>query len=513
VLRMKRFSHIVIVAITAIALVLSCACYEQPKSGSGDVKSVVQKVRPAVVYIETRLAGGDYVYGSGTVIDESGYILTSNHIVEDVQSATVTFADRRQYEGSVVARDNDKDLALLKVAGSGMQFTTVILGDSDAVEVGDELVVIGYPLGLAGDATASRGILSAFRVSEGLRYVQTDAAVSPGNSGGPLLNLNGEMIGIVTFKFVGEAVEGMALAVAVNDVMPFIVAQLGAMNMQRRGNESGKGGGTSPGSVSAGLKLDGCIVFQSDRQIWTMSVDGSNQRKLTSETYGCQEPDWSPDGKRIAFSGWGGICVMNADGSDRETLASGEEPAWSPDGKKIAFVISLPHGGSDICVMNADGSNQIQLTNDTNWDLFPTWAPDGSKIVWMRTIVSRYRIDVFFVMNSDGSNQRQLIFPSDFWDPMAHVWHPAWSPNGKKIAFSCFGDIYTMNPDGSGWRQLTSQSGENYDPAWSPDNKKILFSSNRDGNWELYVMDANGRNQTRLTHTPAHEQNPAWSPR
>ncbi len=523
---MKKFYQIGIVVIVAIALALSCARYEQPNPGPGDVKSVVQKVRPAVVYIAARLAGGDYAYGSGTVIDKSGYILTSNHIVEEVQSATVTFADRRQFEGSIVARDKDKDLALLKVAGNGAPFATVILGDSNTVEVGEELVAIGYPLGLEGDATASRGILSAFRMGNGIRYVQTDASVSPGNSGGPLVDLTGEMIGIVTFKFVGEAIEGMALAIAVNDVMPFIVAQVGGINTQGRGDEPSKAGdtsaGSSSGSVPAGLKLGGCITFVSDDQIWTMNVDGSNQRQLTyrTESGHCNEPCWSPDGNKIVFEsdrdgGLWEVYIMNADGSNQTRLTNGPHhkyhPVWSPDGKKIAFV--LMNGGPDIYVINADGSNQTQLTYAHEWDTEPAWSPDSSKIIWVRDIgISDGRF-VFLVMNADGSNQTQLMFPADFWDPKAHVLMPAWSPDGKKIAFSCFRDIYTMKPDGSGWRQLTSQSGQNHDPAWSPDSKKIVFSSDRDGNWELYIMDANGRNETRLTQTPVDEQYPAWSPR
>jgi Tol biopolymer transport system component len=528
---MKKFYQVGVVAIVAVALVLSPACYEPPKSGPGDVKSVVQKVKPAVVRIETKLVGGDYGSGSGVIIDGSGYILTSNHVVKGVDWASVTLADGRRCEGRVIARDENRDTAIVKVTVEGAALPVVALGDSEGVEVGEEVIVIGYPLGLEGGTTVSKGIVSAFRMYEGIHYIQTDAAVNPGNSGGPLVNLNGEMIAVVTLKYVHETVEGMALAVAVNDVMPFIVAQVGGIGTQGRGDEPGKGGatssGSSPGSVSAGSKLGGCITFQADNQIWTMNADGSNQRQLTYRTgpEGCIDPCLSPDGKKIAYVAWDSnpryeiwtydIYTMNADGSNQTRLTDGhghkEQPAWSPDGKKIAFI--LTNGGPDIYVINADGSNQTQLTSDPDWDIYPAWAPDSSKIIWVRDIGIKDSFWVLFVMNADGSNQIQLIFPTDFWDPKAHVLSPAWSPDGKKIAFSCFGDIYTMNPDGRGWRQLTSQSGKNDDPAWSPDGKKIVFSSNRDGNWELYVMDANGRNETRLTRTPAEEQNPAWSPR
>ena len=160
--------------------------------------------------------------GSGMVIDKSGYILTCNHVVEDVESATITFISGEQYGGSVIGRDELRDLAILKITASGFDFPVVTLGNSDRLESGEEVIAVGYSLGLEGNATISRGVISALRYSDSVRYVQTDAAINPGNSGGPLINFNGDVIGIVTFKFVGEAVEGMSFAIAVNEAKPFI---------------------------------------------------------------------------------------------------------------------------------------------------------------------------------------------------------------------------------------------------------------------------------------------------
>ena len=182
-----------------------------------DVTSIVAIVEPAVVRVEA----GDYI-GSGMIIEESGYILTSNHIVEGVQSAIVILKDGGQFSGVVTGRDELRDLAIVKITGSGLDFPVVTLGDSNSLETGEEVIAIGYSLGLVGDTTISKGIISAFRYSDSVRLIQTDAAINPGNSGGPLVDSDGEVVGIVTFKFVGEGIEGMAFAIAINEAKPFV---------------------------------------------------------------------------------------------------------------------------------------------------------------------------------------------------------------------------------------------------------------------------------------------------
>jgi len=182
-----------------------------------DVTSIVAKVQPAVVRVEVE----DGI-GSGMIVDESGYILTNNHIVEGVESAIVILMDSGQSPGTVICRDELRDLAIIKITVSGFSLPIVALGNSDELEIGEEVIVIGYSLGLEGSATVSKGIISAFRTGEGVDYIQTDAAINPGNSGGPLTNFKGEVIGIATAKVVHEAVEGVSFAIAINDAKPFI---------------------------------------------------------------------------------------------------------------------------------------------------------------------------------------------------------------------------------------------------------------------------------------------------
>ncbi|TSA58198.1 hypothetical protein D4R42_00170 [bacterium] len=189
---------------------------------SEDITGIVAKVEPAVVMVEVE----DGV-GSGMIVDKSGYILTSNHIVENVQSARIIFGGGGQYEGTVIGKDEVRDLAIIKITAVGFDFPAVTFGDSDTLEGGEAVIVIGYSLGLEGGTTVSKGIISAFRDEDGVRYIQTDAAINPGNSGGPLINLKGEVIGIVTSKVVHEAVEGMGFAVAINTVKPLISERTG----------------------------------------------------------------------------------------------------------------------------------------------------------------------------------------------------------------------------------------------------------------------------------------------
>jgi len=186
-----------------------------------DATAAVAKVEPAVVRIETTDA-----IGSGMFIDKSGYMVTCNHVVEDVQSATITLMTGEQYEGSVVGRDEPRDLAIIKVTVSGFDLPVVPLGNSDKLEIGEEVIAIGYSLALEGKATVSKGVVSAFRTSDRVDYIQTDTAINPGNSGGPLINLKGEVVGIANFKLVHEAVEGMSFAVAINSAKPFIADEI-----------------------------------------------------------------------------------------------------------------------------------------------------------------------------------------------------------------------------------------------------------------------------------------------
>lgn len=134
--------------------------------------------------------------GSGFIIDDQGTILTNAHVIRDADTITVTLADRRQISAEVIGADDRTDVAVLKIEADDLQ--AVRLGDSERMEVGDWVLAIGSPFGL--DYTATQGIVSATGRSlpneAYVPFIQTDAAVNPGNSGGPLFNAQGEVIGV-----------------------------------------------------------------------------------------------------------------------------------------------------------------------------------------------------------------------------------------------------------------------------------------------------------------------------
>ena len=171
----------------------------QPATGS--VAAVAQAALPSVVQIETKTASGGGT-GSGMVIRSDGYILTNNHVVEGANGTVqVRFSDGQVQEAKIVGTSPDYDLAVVQVARTDI--TPLVLGNSDAMVVGDPVVAVGSPLGL--ESTVTTGIVSALDrpVTTGrgatpayMAAIQTDAAINPGNSGGPLLNMSGEVIGI-----------------------------------------------------------------------------------------------------------------------------------------------------------------------------------------------------------------------------------------------------------------------------------------------------------------------------
>ncbi|MBU6164523.1 MAG: Do family serine endopeptidase [Alphaproteobacteria bacterium] len=180
--------------------------------------------------------------GSGFIIAADGYIVTNNHVIsagegrnQPVESITVTLADRREYKARVVGRDPLTDLAVLKIEATGLPF--VQFGNSLGVRVGDWSIAIGNPFGLGGTVTA--GIISALHRDIGSgqydRYIQTDASINQGNSGGPLFDLNGNVIGINTaiFSPTGGNV-GLGFAIPAELAKP-VVDQLKATGAVKRG--------------------------------------------------------------------------------------------------------------------------------------------------------------------------------------------------------------------------------------------------------------------------------------
>ena len=175
-------------------------------------------------------------FGSGFIIDAEGYVLTNAHVISGMSRIVVTLKDGEEYPAEVVGRDEHTDIALLKI-DAGAPLPTVRIGDSDAVKVGQWVAAIGSPYGL--DQTVTAGIVSALRrrlpSDRYVPFIQTDAAVNPGNSGGPLMNLDGGVIGINS-QIVSpvQAFVGASFAIPINVAMD-IQARLRVDGEIRRG--------------------------------------------------------------------------------------------------------------------------------------------------------------------------------------------------------------------------------------------------------------------------------------
>lgn len=190
---------------------------------------VVKNVADSVVEISTETVvtswGRQYISsgaGSGVIVgvsDNTYYIITNNHVIEDANDITVATRDGVTYKATLVATDDSADIAVVKIT-SYEELSLAIIGNSDDLEIGEDLIAIGNPLGSLG-GTVTKGILSAtgrmIQIGNySMTLLQTDTAINPGNSGGGLFNMKGELIGIVNAKTSDEEIEGICFAIPIN---------------------------------------------------------------------------------------------------------------------------------------------------------------------------------------------------------------------------------------------------------------------------------------------------------
>jgi hypothetical protein len=242
-----------------------------------------------------------------------------------------------------------------------------------------------------------------------------------------------------------------------------------------------------------------------------MNPDGSGQTAIPN-TEGASRPNWSPDGKLIAYEDQGDsgptVFVVGVDGSSPTPLSdlggSVYSPAWSPAGNEIATEQHYPNAcpfpepeecppDTVVLTVRAYPSGATAATPGGS-GVDSDWSPDGSRIVFADggiRIVARAGGPITLVTSGTA---------------------PSWAPDGSKIAFEDGGDIWMVNPDGTGRVQLTFDPSIDGTPEWSPDGTKIAFTSNRDGDADIYVIDADGTDVTQLTHNTTSDSRPAWQP-
>jgi Tol biopolymer transport system component len=230
---------------------------------------------------------------------------------------------------------------------------------------------------------------------------------------------------------------------------------------------------------------------------------------------------FSPDGREVAFGG-AGVYLFAVDTLSLRLVGPAlpyvEGVSWSPDGEHLAVTVD---SGShfDIYRLDLAEGRLVPLTEDWQGEFFAAeWSPVGDLIAYHAIVESDVRIEV---MNPDGSGRRkvaswyleaEIFYPGDQWPAQ-------WSPDGERLLFTSDSplgdaDIFVVNADGSGLRDLTNSPGHDTFPVWSLDGRKIAFVSTRDGNYEIYVMDADGSHQVNVSNSPeTTDVSPRWRPR
>ena len=200
----------------------------QGTGGSGSAATfanTIPQVEPTIVRVDVTLANG-MASGSGTIVDNRGYILTNEHVISGSQGIKVTLKDGTALSANLVASDANQDLAIIKLVTNKTDFPVMALGTASDIVVGENVMATGFPGGtnFPGPATFDAGVVSALRTYSGADYIQTDAAINPGNSGGCLFTLSGKMIGVPTAGITPSTqdFESINLAIPIGQVSAYI---------------------------------------------------------------------------------------------------------------------------------------------------------------------------------------------------------------------------------------------------------------------------------------------------
>lgn len=214
-------------SVRLLAVLMAISVAAQQQEAPNDVPTIAKRALSAVVLIVAQDASGrPQRQGSGFVVTTDGKVVTNFHVIDGMTSAVVKFSDGAFYQvAGVTAADPDKDLAVLKIDAIGRVFPVLPLGDSERVEVGEKVLALGSPLGF--ENTLSDGIISAIREFGGRKWLQTTAPVSPGSSGGALLDTSGRVVGVMALSWrlrdldipIGQNIN---FAIPINSLLPLL---------------------------------------------------------------------------------------------------------------------------------------------------------------------------------------------------------------------------------------------------------------------------------------------------
>lgn len=261
------------------------------------------------------------------------------------------------------------------------------------------------------------------------------------------------------------------------------------------------------------------IAFESTRDgtfaIYTIRPDGTGLRRLTNGGIDDEQPRWSRDGRRIVFvSGRDGhlqVYVMRADGSGQRRVTNGApidyDPSFSPDGKKVVFMTrpEAKGGNHTLATIGADGSGRRPLTDGSANDISPAWSPDGKWIVFVRAplMTKSYR-ELSDAERAALRNGREIYLIRADGSGLRQLTHnevadgaPFWSADSRRVYFVSGEGVHSIGVDGTG-SAFVAPTGEVWSCAISRDGKRLAYSKQVDGKWGIYVYDLTTRQERRL---------------
>lgn len=262
----------------------------------------------------------------------------------------------------------------------------------------------------------------------------------------------------------------------------------------------------------AATRIAYCLQDGQHKELASCDYDGHGPIRLTKFQSLCLSPDWSFDGRRLAFLSYvrNRTEIYELDlGTMKTRLLSQSEglnasPAYAPGGEELALTLSRD-GNAEIYLLHLKTQALKRLTNNWAIDCSPSWSPNGRELAFVSDRAGGPQI---YIMDADGGNLRRLTYEGRYNTS------PAWSPRGDRIAFVSRIDgrfqIFTISATGEGLTQLTFE-GDNEDPSWSPDGLHLAFSSNRTGQSQIWLMHYDGSGQRAITSGTAATM-PAWGP-
>jgi Do/DeqQ family serine protease len=323
--------------------------------------------------------------GSGVIVGANGIVVTNNHVIEGASDIKVALADGREFESTVVLKDERIDLAVLKIKGDA-KFSALPLGDSDAVQVGDLVLAIGNPFGVG--QTVTSGIVSALarnqvRSGDFGFFIQTDAAINPGNSGGGLVNMNGELIGINTAIFSrGGGSNGVGFAIPANLVKTFVAsAEHGNATFDRPFIGATFDAVTSEVAEALGLDRARGALISRVQAGSPAEKAGMKPGQVVTAVNGIAVEHPDALGYRLTTVGIGGTAKITiiANGKQEElTLALDRAPETTPRDERLIEGRN-PFSGAVIANLSPRVADELRMpTNQTTTGVVVTQVNRGS---------------------------------------------------------------------------------------------------------------------------------------